>query len=224
MKAGFLGTSIPGAEVAALGDYVQYGAGTCAPDGWLNFDCSPTLVMQRLPLLGGVIRAACSTKFPAGIRYGDIVRGLPVRDQSAQGIYCSHVLEHLSLSDLRIALRNTHRVMTSGGTFRMVLPDLRYIAEKYVGDDSPNAASAFMRETRLGRESRARGVMGLVRTWLGNTEHLWLWDYQSLVQELSDAGFHSFRRAYYQDATDTMFHATEREDRWQDALGIECRA
>jgi hypothetical protein len=210
--------------MTADGNYVQYGAGATGPEGWTNFDCSPTLQLQRLPVVGGWIRARCETKFSDPIRYGDIVRGLPVPDHSATAVYCSHVLEHLSLRDLRTALRHTHRILKPGGTFRMVLPDLRHMAAKYARDESPDAAITFMRETLLGAETRPRGFMGLLRSWLGNSEHLWLWDFESLSRELVDAGFKNPRRVSYHDSGDRMFDAAERADRWRDALGIQCTA
>lgn len=203
--------------------YVQYGCGTCSPDGWVNFDCSPTLRLQRLPLLAPVFRTASSVTFPQAVRYGDIVRGLPVADGSATAVYCSHVLEHLSLHDFRIALVNTFRILRSEGTFRMVLPDLRFMATRYVEDDGPESAPTFMRETMLGVETRPRGFGGFLRSWLGNTRHLWMWDYASLSRELVSAGFTSPRPARFHDSTDEMFKAVENESRWRDALGIECR-
>ena len=35
-----------------MGCYVQYGAAYSAPEGWLNFDASPTLRLQKLPVAG----------------------------------------------------------------------------------------------------------------------------------------------------------------------------
>ena len=206
------------------GEYVQYGSGAWGPDGWTHFDCSPTLQLQRMPLVGRLIRSRCGTKFEDDIAYGDIVRGLPVADRSAKVVYCSHILEHLSLADLRVALRNTHRILQPGGTFRMVLPDLRHIANEYVRDESPDAAITFMQETRLGAEKRPRGVMGFLRSWLGNSEHLWLWDFQSLSRELVNAGFKNPRRVAFHDSGDPLCDAVERADRWHNALGMQCTA
>lgn len=202
--------------------YVQYGSGSYGPPGWMHFDCSPTLRVQRLPFIGRLIRARCTTQFNDNIRYGDIVRGLPVPDKFADAVYCSHTLEHLALNDLRTALRNTYRILKPGGTFRMVLPDLRHIATVYVSNASPDAAIDFMKETRLGAESRVRGFMGLLRSWLGNSEHLWLWDFESLSRELVTAGFKNPRRVYFNDSGVALFNAAERPDRWKDALGIQC--
>lgn len=83
--------------------YVQYSCAWCAPAGWTNFDASPTLRFERLPIIGNLYTKN-ENRFPENVEYGDIVKGLPVPDDSCKGIYCSHVLEHLSLSDFRVAL------------------------------------------------------------------------------------------------------------------------
>jgi predicted SAM-dependent methyltransferase len=70
--------------------------------------------------------------FPPNVRYGDIVKGLPVHAGSAAGVYASHVLEHLALDDLRTALRNTSAMLQAGGVFRLVVPDLEQLVHYYL--------------------------------------------------------------------------------------------
>lgn len=205
---------------ASAGLCVQYGCGLSAPEGWLNFDASPTLRMQRLPAIGAV---APGVKFPAAVRYGDVVSGLPVASGSADAAYCSHVLEHLSFSDCKRALKETLRILKPGGVFRMVLPDLAVLVGNYnaaAGD--AEAANRFMRNTLLGVESRPRGLKGLMRSWLGNAEHLWMWDYPSLSAELAAAGFTGIRRAVFGDSGLEVFAKVEAENRWENGLGIHC--
>src|ERR1041384_7587350 len=103
-------------------EYVQFGCGFSAPEGWLNFDASPTLRFERLPLVGKLYTRN-TRRFPANVMFGDIVKGLPLADGSCQGIYCSHILEHLALNDLDAALKNVCRYLCADGTFRLVLPD-----------------------------------------------------------------------------------------------------
>jgi hypothetical protein len=203
--------------------YVQYGCGLSAPQGWLNFDASPTLRVQRLPLVG-FLGATGGPVFPPSVRYGDIVKGLPVEAGCCRAVYCSHVLEHLSLTDLRMALVNTRRVLAAGGLFRLVVPDLRVAAQRYVADLSDTAASRFMTETFLGVAERPKGVRGLLRSWLGNSHHLWMWDYPSLSRELATAGFRDIRPASIGDSGEPMFAAVEVASRWIEAVGIECGA
>ena len=204
------------------GACVQYGCGFSAPASWRNFDGSPTLRFERIPLIGRLYTKNAH-RFPENVEYGDIVRGLPVADGSCRLAYSSHILEHLALEDLRTALRNTYRMLTNGGTFRLVLPDLAQLVEAYLRDSSDEAAVTFVRETALGRERRQRTLPAFVAEWLGSGQHLWMWDFKSLRRELEEAGFVEIRRAAFGDAKDAAFADVEDEDRWRDCLGIECR-
>jgi len=205
-------------------EYVQYGCGLCAPDSWRNFDVSPTLRIQNIPLLGPLLtRAERFPTFPENAEYGDIVEGLPVRSASCEAIYCSHVLEHLALTELQTALQNTYLYLRPGGTFRFVLPDLERLAREYLESDAETAAHQFMQDTHLGVGQRPRGLEGLLRYLFGNSSHLWMWDYPSLAHELENAGFTSIRRATYGDASDPRFDDVEEKERWTGALGMECK-
>jgi predicted SAM-dependent methyltransferase len=207
----------------AKGDCVQFGCGLSCPDGWLNFDSSPRLRLQKMPILGPWIPTGPFGRFPEGVRVGDIVTGLPIEDQSVRLLYCSHVLEHLSLTDLRQALANCHRVLADEGVFRLVLPDLEFLITEYVSSTSSVRAETFIRGTLMGTEKRNRRLGGLLEAYLGNSRHLWLWDYSGLTRELAAAGFQEARRATQGDSHHPEFSAVEAPDRWSNALGIEAR-
>ncbi len=206
--------------------YVHYGCGLSAPAQWLNYDVSPTLRLQRIPWAGSVIRRRMAVRFPGNVLYGDIVQGLPLPDQSCAGVYCSHVLEHLALEDFRVALRNTYRLLRTGGVFRCVVPDLEASARQYldgIARGDSEAGSRFMRETLLGQENRPKGGMAFLKSFMGNAKHLWMWDELSLSSELKQAGFKAIRRCAFNDSEDAMFKWVEDEDRFRDAVAIECR-
>lgn len=202
--------------------YAQYGCGHSAPAGWRNFDASPTLWVERLPVVGRWYTKN-ATRFPENVEFGDIVKGLPLGSESCAGVYCSHVLEHLALQEFRIALRNTYRILRPGAPFRFVLPDLEHSIAKYAKDASQEAAMEFLRETGLGRETRPHGIAGLVVSHWGHSSHLWMWDYKAIVPELAQAGFVGVRRAAFNDSADSRFVEVEEKSRWEDCLGIECR-
>jgi len=202
--------------------YAQYGCGWSAPDEWRNFDASPTLRFERVPIVGKLY-SRNGKRFPANVEYGDIVKGLPLPDNYCQALYCSHVLEHLSLDELRVALKNSLKILKSGGVFRLVMPDLRQLAENYINDDSVTASIKFIKDSGLGRESRAKDLKSFIIQWLGNSQHLWLWDYNSIEKELKDIGFINIRRAKYGDSIDKNFLKVEDIDRWRGCLGVECQ-
>lgn len=202
--------------------HVQFGCGLTAPASWTNFDASPTLRIQKVPVVGGALTRK-GPKFPANVRYGDVVRGLPVPPESCDAVYCSHVLEHLALEDLRTGLRNVLKCLKPGGIFRFVLPDLEQQVREYVSSTAAQPSVDFVHETLLGRRTRTRGLAAFVRDFLGNSAHLWMWDYKSLKVELEQAGFVDVRRASFGDSSDPLFRDVEERSRWDDALGIECR-
>ena len=87
-------------EPGELGAYVQFGCGICAPTTWLNFDAGPAFWIERkLPFLKPALIKRGFPDYPANIRYGNGITGLPVRRESARAVYCSHVLEHLALKN-----------------------------------------------------------------------------------------------------------------------------
>lgn len=105
----------------------------------------------------------------------------------------------------------------------MVVPDLKTLAEKYLQSGDAAAAETFMRETCLGVENRPRGVKALLTSSLGNSAHLWMWDFKSLAQELAAAGFVNIRRCEFGDSSDPMFALVEDAERFVDAVAVECK-
>ena len=204
--------------------YVQYGCGLSAPKEWLNYDVSPTLILQKTPLLGSVLKL--DTRFPNNVLYGDIVKGLPIEENVCDGLYCSHTLEHLSLNDFRTALFNSYKILKSGGIFRCVVPDLEYAARLYLqeldGGDNNASLKFIAATTMLGIEKRNKGLKGIMVNMFGNAKHLWMWDSKSLAEELKKIGFKSIRVCSFNDSVDNMFQFVESEGRFKNAVAIEC--
>lgn len=193
---------------ATSGRYIQYGCGTCSPAGWENYDCSPTLRLGRIPLVGRLIKSP----FPSTVIYGDIVRGLGIPDGCAKAVYASHVLEHLSRADCGTALRNTFRMLERGGRFRLIVPDLKARASVYLqsaATGDANAAHVFMHTSSLGVEPASRGWAARARRAFGNSAHLWMWDEVSMTHALKESGFTDIRRCAFGDSGDEMFQKVE---------------
>jgi hypothetical protein len=104
-----------------------------------------------------------------------------------------------------------------------VLPDLAFHVTQYLETPSPDSALEFMRNTGLGESRRARGVKEIIKKAIGNSRHLWLWDYSSIERELNQVGFVRVRRALFGDSIDARFNQVEHQGRWTNCLGVECR-
>jgi ubiquinone/menaquinone biosynthesis C-methylase UbiE len=207
--------------------YVQYGCGLSAPKEWINFDASPTLRIQKIPILKYIFQNKMNTFFPINVLYGNILKGLPIKAEICDGVYCSHVLEHLSLQDIRIALKNTYKILKSDGIFRCVVPDLEYYAREYIhslekGDYLAGNHFIF-RNMQLSFEKRPTGFKELVSFLWGNSRHLWMWDSKSLSEELKNAGFSRIRICKFNDSEDKKFIHVESFDRFQNSIAFECK-
>jgi hypothetical protein len=128
----------------AKGRCVQFGCGHSAPDCWLNYDASPTLRFERLPLIGRLYTHN-KQRYPQGVNSGDLLKGLPKLDQSCDGVYASHLLEHLALEDFHKGLRETRPILKPGGRFRLFVPDFaallrQYVESIYVGNSAESSS------------------------------------------------------------------------------------
>jgi len=215
--------------------YVQFGAGNQSVPGWVSFDASPTLVIQNIPILGQLLRPKLNCIFDKEIKYGDIVKGLPIADESVDGLFCSHVLEHLSYSDVNIALQNSFRYLKPGSIFRIIVPDLEWYIKSYLlskeSSDPIQMAKAsieFVNGTGLGlKESRLTIRRRLIDAFRGSG-HRWMWDYDSLSSALADYGFVDIRRFAQGHSEDEMFLRPERDHQFGNkqnpyGLAVECR-
>ncbi|MBC7655484.1 MAG: methyltransferase domain-containing protein [Oligoflexus sp.] len=158
---------------------------------------------------------------------GDIVKGLPeIENNSCDNIYSSHVLEHLSYEDMKMALSNTYNMLKMGGTFRFVIPDMEYFINEYLDNKkagNKNACNQLMSATLMGEQNNIRGLKNKIIDILGNSRHQWNYDFDSMFQELQLVGFKNIRRAYFNDSTITDFIEIEDLGRWGTyCLGIVC--
>lgn len=200
--------------------YVQVGCGFSPGKDWLNYDASPMLRLERLPVVGGVARRVFNSgfpPFPSEVQYGDIVRGLPLEPGSVKLIYASHVFEHMALNEMRAALANCHKLLRPGGTLRLIVPDLQKRAELYLAKAGEESAADWMMEQLfMGVRQRERGWKQMVRDAIGNSRHLWMYDEAAMRAELVRAGFADVRRASFGDSGDPILAQVENPDRFRD--------
>lgn len=214
--------------------YVQYGCGFSAPKEWLNFDSSPTLRYERIPFIGKLYTKN-EKRFPSNVKYGDIIIGLPgVPNDSCNGVYCSHVLEHMNVAQMRKALTNTYSILKPGGIFRLVVPDL-YARMKVYFDlydkNHSEANSIFMESLNLNITDKTLSFSHFLYSYFRNSHHLHMWDEISMKKELESVGFKNVRRCTFNDCEDPMFKlcedfgrfCVEIESNKFDELAIECK-
>ncbi|MBI2716565.1 MAG: methyltransferase type 11 [Rhizobiales bacterium] len=118
---------------------------------------------------------------------------------------------------LPLALRNTFRLLKPGGVFRLVVPDLRWRAARYLtaaANGKSEAADDFMNSCGLGKKKRPARLIDYTRECFGKSAHLWMYDFDGLKNLLEDAGFASVRRVEFGDSVDPLFAKVEDRDRF----------
>jgi predicted SAM-dependent methyltransferase len=175
---------------------VNIGCGQTPTKGFRNFDNSLSLRMSKIPLFPVILQRIglismdqlSFIKFARtnSIEYGDATRGLPVASGVIEVLYSSHMFEHLDQAEAILFLKEARRVLCSGGTIRLAVPDIKVRAMKYIETNDADAfiASTYMALPRPRTLSKRIGVL-----LAGNRQHQWMYDGVSLCRLLFAQGF-----------------------------------
>jgi predicted SAM-dependent methyltransferase len=100
------------------------------------------------------------------------------KDNSIDLIYCCHLLEHFRRSQMHLVLKEWYRVLKSGGTLRLAVPDFEKLVEVY----------STTKDIRL--------VIGPIvgRQDFPENTHYMIFDLASLSELLIEVGFKNIHR------------------------------
>lgn len=181
---------------------INVGCGKTPTLGWRNFDNSLSLRLRRIGKLAywalrlGLLDSNQYEfmKFAQvnNIEYGDATKGLPIQDGSADVLYSSHMLEHLDREEAGRFLKEARRLLKPGGVIRLVVPDIKRLADQYV---STGDADVFIENTLLWTKSPKSLLESAYFLVVGSRNHKWMYDGKSLSRLLGDYGFVEVRVA-----------------------------
>ena len=142
-------------------------------------------------------------------RLYDCRKRLPFADCSVDFIYTSHFIEHLPRYQASSLLIECRRILRSSGVLRISVPDVKLLADKYINGDQefflkledPDAVSERLKNlTDLFVQNFYGYDSWSIPTWKQRLQrsftrgHLWMYDYRSLSDLLSAAGFSIVQR------------------------------
>lgn len=117
----------------------------------------------------------------------DLGRPLPFPEESFDGVFCEHVVEHFSLEDGERLAREVHRILRLGGCLRVVVPDAELLLQRYF--DAP-------REIVRRRCADTATPMEVVNLYFRQRyEHQFLYDWRTMEKMLLGAGFEVVSRS-----------------------------
>ncbi|MCW7538174.1 methyltransferase domain-containing protein [Aquabacterium sp. A7-Y] len=199
---------------------LNLGCGAQVYDKWTNVDYALGARLAKLPLFRTVnarlklFRADWDER----IVLHDLTKPFPWADNSADGIYTSHTLEHLAREDGRRFLRECHRVLRPGGLIRVLVPDLRLHVMAYL-DGKVRADDFVERLDVLYDDYGDRGLKRKLAPFV-QFPHKCMYDTECLVGVLQDIGFDASPRAPFDSGIPDV-REVELEDRTRGAVIVE---
>jgi predicted SAM-dependent methyltransferase len=172
---------------------VNVGAGRVKIDGWINTD----------------------VQWRAG-QYLDLMSPWPVPPGVVTHIYADNVIEHFTLAAARTVLRNMLGALAPGGGVRLATPDVRRTVEAYL-ENGELCAAHLERHRRKGYP--VGHPVDLVRVTFAQNKHYlgYCFDYESLSEEMTAAGFVDVQRRECGESDDPQFAGLESRVTWTEA-------
>jgi predicted SAM-dependent methyltransferase len=174
---------------------VNLGCGDHTAPGWINIDNSPNARLSKIPYLRWLLwkfhilsDSHYKVQWPKNVIIRELTKPLPFGSNTVDYIYTSHCIEHLSFIDAKLLLKEIYRVLKPNGIIRIVTPDLNiyiqeYITEKANNPNSKQAADNFIKSLNIFTGKR--------------DPHLWLYDNDSIIERLIEAGFTKTEKCKY---------------------------
>ncbi|TLD96828.1 methyltransferase domain-containing protein [Helicobacter jaachi] len=127
-------------------------------------------------------------------------------DNVFDGVFSEHVLEHLYIDDARALLKEIYRILKSGGTLRLSVPDLAFRVAEYL-KDKQDSQKRFLASEHIRK---------LTQEYL----HLSVWDYDRLYYELNELGFVNIEQSSFKKGRNSEL-LFDLEDRAYESLYVE---
>lgn len=151
----------------------------------------------------------------------DLAARLPFPNGRFSAIYSEHCIEHLPVSMIAPVFAECHRVLRSGGMFRIAVPDAELYLRAYcrVLAGAPRAELPYSEaDTLHGIYSPVVSVNRIFR----EHGHQYMYDFDCLKQLLEVSGFEDVRRCNFRDSADPTL-ARDSEMRRKESLYLECQ-
>lgn len=175
---------------------VNMGCGITPIKDWINYDnykrfLFPTNKLfvgfiDKIGLLDEVQKDYIEAKIKGKIKRVNILGKIPLKNNSMQVVYSSHVIEHLDRTEVSKFLSESFRILEHRGIFRLVTPDLEKLAKAYIKHGNGNEFIGGLGLARIKRTSLREKIKYFIN---GFTYHRWIYDERSLKELLEKTGF-----------------------------------
>lgn len=165
---------------------LQYGCGWNLREGWLNTDIECLDDAEGHRTTPGSLARVDDRFFYV---QHDAAQPFPFEDESFEWVYAEHLLEHLTLNQAVVWLKDARRLLKPGGLLRLSTPDLRRYVAGYLDEQDRFFEEHRKRLKTLGLkyipQRRAWMINQIFRKW----GHQWIYDFDELTFAARQAGF-----------------------------------
>ena len=179
---------------------VNFGCGMTPTEGWVNYDNSFAIKLANssfLYLLAKSLRILNEAQIENvewnkkhKIHFADATKKIPLRDNSVECLYTSHMLEHISREGVVFFLNEVIRFLEVDGVLRVAVPDLRIAINNYLAKED---ADSFMKEIHVEAQPISKLIDKLRLFVTGYRHHQWMYDGKSLSILMKNSGFRNVR-------------------------------
>ena len=148
---------------------LHWGCGSTKLPGWTNID---------------------GWKSPATDLVTDLRESIPLSNNSTSFIFTEHVLEHVTIEEGAKVLKEFYRILNTNGVARIVVPDLELCCEAFIKGEL-----SWFKKVGIPAQSSTAG-MGFNSIFY-NHSHRYIYDYDSLVIMLKEAGFKKISKSSF---------------------------
>lgn len=138
----------------------------------------------------------------------DITRGLPFEDQSIEGIFTEHCLEHFSLPVAFEILKDLRRVLKPGGTLRIVVPDAEIYLRTYLAQLGGDKNAKFPFQDQEVFNGVTSPVLSVNRVFYQDRDsssgHQFIYDFNLMEKLLKKVGFSSVNRSDFREGNNSI--------------------
>lgn len=151
---------------------LNLGCGRDYKRGWINIDNNPNKSIKNLDI------------------NWDLSISIPFENNSVDFIFNEHFLEHLTVEEGQVFLKDCKRVLKDGGVLRISMPDLETTVKDYFNPNWKEDKKEYYKKFGLEFiKTKAEKININFRSW----GHKWLYDKEELERRLKEAGFKNIK-------------------------------
>lgn len=136
----------------------------------------------------------------------DISRGIPLADQSLQGVFTEHCLEHFPLSVAHKIIQEIHRILMPGARVRIVVPDAEIYLTRYTDRLRANSDIKLPFEQECDHEGIVEPILAVNRIFYQDRDHSaghrFIYDFNFMSRLLLHCGFSQTTRSAFRKGGD----------------------